>query len=133
MAVAESGELSDVLRVAHKALRNGVHGVLEGERALELTRLNLERVVLLPLGERVDHSWRHGEVRGVAVHLQLRLPVEVACESSFERHTHHAYVERVDILLALVAFLVAVLILRHDVTAEFDVAEHLQLSFFLLC
>ena len=133
VAVAEASELSDVLRVAHKALRNGVHGVLEGERTLELTCLHLERVVLLPFCEGINHTWCHGEVRGVAVHLQLCLPVEVLCHASFECHTHHTDVERVDVLFAFVAFLVAVLILRHDVAAELDVAEHFQLRFFLLC
>ena len=126
--VGESCQLVHILCVAHESLVYGVHRVLECERPFVLSYLHFEERELLPLGECVHHSRRVAQCRCVAVELNLCFPVEIFQYASLERQTRHAYVERV----AFSVFLTAVLILRHYVSAEFDVAEDFHSLLFFL-
>ena len=56
-AVTEASEFRDVLSIAHESLVDGVHGVLERERAFELSDLDACLLIFLPFGEGVDQSW----------------------------------------------------------------------------
>ena len=70
-----------------------MHRILKGERVLKLTDLHLEVFIFLPLCKQIHHSRTGTEGRGVAVELNLSLPVEVACYATFERNTRHTDVE----------------------------------------
>ena len=56
--VSKTGYIVDNLAVAHKALLDGVHGVLKGKGPLELASLNAEVSIFLPFGKEVYHAWR---------------------------------------------------------------------------
>ena len=109
-----------------------MHRIFECERTLELSCLHLERFKFLPLGECVNHTWRRSEVACIAIGLELDFPVEVLHQSALKSHTHHTDVEGVDVLGAIIGFLVAVLILRHYIAAELDVADNRNLRLALL-
>ena len=117
--VAESGELRDVLRIAHEALVYRVHGVLEGERALELSRLYLEERQLLPFYEYVDKPRTVTKRCGVAVGLTLYFVGKIVKYASVERETDHPKTERI----AFSTLLAAVLVLPYGITAELGFAE----------
>ena len=61
-----------------------MHRILKGERVLELTDLHLEVFIFLPFSKQIHHSRTGTEGRGVAVELDLSLPVEVICDATFE-------------------------------------------------
>ena len=91
--VAETCQLAHVLGITHEALVDRVHRILKGERILELTDLHLEVFILLPFSKQIHHSRTGTEGRGVAVELNLSLPVEVASDATFESDTSHTDVE----------------------------------------
>jgi len=95
-----------------------VHRILEGKWVLELTNLHLEIVVLLPFSKQINHSWAGPQVGGVAVELDLGLPVEVVGNATFQGDTRHTDVERIRFRILLPA----VLILGHSITRQFHIA-----------
>ena len=126
-AIREACELADVLRIAHEALCDRVHGVFKSEGALELSGLDAEEFVLLPLSEEIDETdvgLRLVGIVGVTVDLHLHFPVEVVVGAAFKSHSHESEVEAV----VLGIFLVAGLILHHAVAAELDVLKPFALG-----
>ena len=91
--VAETSQLAHVLGISHEALVDRMHRILKGEWVLELTNLHLEIVVLLPFGKQIHHSWAGTQVGGVAVKLNLGLPVEVVCNATLQGDTAHSDIE----------------------------------------
>ena len=119
VAVGGACQLGDVLRIGHESLVDGVHWVLKCERALELSALDAEKLVFLPLGIHVNHLQRARQVRRVAIVLELHPCRPVLVWLGIDDHTSQPDVEAV----CLGAFLSAVLILGHAVTRNL---EHLQ-------
>ena len=100
-AVAESSQLADRLRVAHEALVDGVHRVLIGERALELSQLHAEEVKLLPLHEVVHQARAAAQRSGVTVDLALNLVIKVVENAALERCPDESQVKRVGVVAVL--------------------------------
>ena len=118
--VTESGQLRHILRVAHKALSDGVHGVFVREGTFELSDLDAEEIKFLPFTPPVDHS--DGEaviltrgvfVERVAIDLHLEFIGKVFRRMAVNRDTGQAKIERI----AFCVFLIAGLILQHTVSA----------------
>ena len=75
--VIEARQLIGQLGVGSSSDEPGVHGVLEGEAALELSELHPELLPVLPLCPGIDDA-RAIDAAGVAVDLHLQLEGEVA-------------------------------------------------------
>ena len=95
-----------------------MHRILEGKWVLELTNLHLEVLELLPFGKQIHHSWAGPQVGGVAVKLDLGLPVEVVCNATLQGDTAHSDVERVGFRILLSA----ILVLDHAISRQFHIA-----------
>ena len=94
------------LAVAHKSLIYRMHGILKREWTLELSCLDLEVTIFLPLSKKVNDTGRIAKIRGVAIKLNLGFPIKVIKYTAIEADTCQSQVKRVGLVINFAATLV---------------------------